>query len=275
MPTTETGGTEMLAKQRQAVILEEVRRSGGVRVSDLTELLQVSDMTIRRDLDVLAESGLVEKVHGGATAFGERSTFEPGFEAKSFRERPEKEAIAELAATLVRPGSAIGLNAGTTTWALARRLGEVPNLTVVTNSIQVAGVFHQHDRGDQTVVLTGGLRTPSDALVGPVAIGSIRSLNLDVVFMGVHGMDPRRGFSTPNLMEAEANRALAEAARRVVVVADHTKWGVIGLCSILALDQAEVLVTDAGLGEEARMVLAEQVGELLVAPVRGQAAEAG
>ena len=88
-------------------------------------------------------------------------------------------------------------------------------------------------------------------------------------------MEPRRGFSTPNLMEAEANRALAEAARRVVVVADHTKWGVIGLCSILALDQAEVLVTDAGLGEEAREVLAEQVGELLVAPVRGQAAEAG
>ena len=275
MPTTETGGTEMLAKQRQAVILEEVRRSGGVRVSDLTELLQVSNMTIRRDLDVLAESGLVEKVHGGATAVGERSTFEPGFEAKSFRERPEKEAIAELAATLVRPGSAIGLNAGTTTWALARRLGEVPNLTVVTNSIQVAGVFHQHDRGDQTVVLTGGLRTPSDALVGPVAIGSIRSLNLDVVFMGVHGIDPRRGFSTPNLMEAEANRALAEAARRVVVVADHTKWGVIGLCSILALDQADVLVTDAGLGEEAREVLAEQVGELLVAPLRAQAAEAG
>jgi DeoR/GlpR family transcriptional regulator of sugar metabolism len=265
----------MLAKQRQAVILEEVRRSGGVRVSDLTELLQVSDMTIRRDLDVLAEGGLVEKVHGGATAVGERSTFEPGFEAKSFRERVEKEAIAELAATLVRPGSAIGLNAGTTTWALASRLGEVPNLTVVTNSIQVAGVFHQHDRGDQTVVLTGGLRTPSDALVGPVAIGSIRSLNLDVVFMGVHGMDPRRGFSTPNLMEAEANRALAEAARRVVVVADHTKWGVIGLCSILRLDQADALVTDAGLGEEARELLAEEVGELLVAPVPGQAAEAG
>jgi DeoR/GlpR family transcriptional regulator of sugar metabolism len=275
VPTTETGGTQMLAKQRQAVILEEVRRSGWVRVGDLTELLQVSDMTIRRDLDVLAESGLVEKVHGGATTVGERSTFEPGFEAKSFRERLEKEAIAELAATLVRPGSAIGLNAGTTTWALARRLGEVPNLTVVTNSMQVAGVFHQHDRGDQTVVLTGGLRTPSDALVGPVAIGSIRSLNLDVVFMGVHGMDPRRGFTTPNLMEAEANRALAEAARRVVVVADHTKWGVIGLCSILDLDQAEVLVTDAGLGEEAREVLAEQVGELLLAPVRGQAAEAG
>jgi DeoR/GlpR family transcriptional regulator of sugar metabolism len=151
----------------------------------------------------------------------------------------------------------------------------MPNLTVVTNSIQVAGVFHQHDRGDQTVVLTGGLRTPSDALVGPVAIGSIRSLNLDVVFMGVHGMDPRRGFSTPNLMEAEANRALAEAARRVVVVADHTKWGVIGLCSILSLDQADALVTDAGLGDEARELLAEQVGELLVAPVSGQAAEAG
>jgi DeoR/GlpR family transcriptional regulator of sugar metabolism len=265
----------MLAKQRQAVILEEIRRSGGVRVSDLTELLQVSDMTVRRDLDVLAESGLVEKVHGGATAVGERSTFEPGFEAKSVRERPEKEAIAGLAATLVRPGNAVGLTAGTTTWALARRLAQVPELTVVTNSIRAADVFHQHGRGDQTVVLTGGLRTPSDALVGPVAIGSISSLNFDLVFMGVHGMDPRAGFSTPNLMEAEANRAMAEAARRVVVVADHTKWGVIGLCSILELDQAEVLVSDDGLGEAARQTLAERVGELLVAPVAGRAEETG
>jgi DeoR/GlpR family transcriptional regulator of sugar metabolism len=265
----------MLAKQRQAVILEEVRRHGGIRVSDLTELLRVSDMTVRRDLDALAGRGLVEKVHGGATAAGEPSTYEPGFEAKSFRERAEKDAIAACAAAMVHPGNAIGVTAGTTTWTLARCLGDVPGLTVVTNSIQVAQVFHQHDRGDQTVVLTGGLRTPSDALVGPVAVGSIRSLNFDLVFMGVHGMDSRAGFSTPNLMEAEANRAMAEAARRVVVVADHTKWGVIGLSSILALDEADVLVTDAGIGEQAHRVLAEQVGELKVAPLLSRAEEVG
>src|SRR6266542_1528492 len=215
----------MLAKQRQAVILEEVRRRGGVRVSDLTELLEVSDMTIRRDLDVLA-----------------------------------------------RPGNAVGLTAGTTTWTLARRLTELPGLTVVTNSIQVAEVFYQSDGVEQTVVLTGGLHTPSDALVGPVAVASIRALNLDLLFMGVHGMDARAGFSTPNLMEAETDRVMARAARRVVVVADHTKWGTIGLSSILALDEADVLVTDELLDEDARRVLAENVGELLIAPLGARAA---
>ncbi len=265
----------MLAKQRQAVILEEVRRRGGVRVSDLTEQLQVSDMTIRRDLDVLANRGLVEKVHGGATAVTDRSTYEPGFEAKSFCEQPEKEAIAERAAELVRPGTAIGLTAGTTTWALARRLADVPGITVVTNSVRVADVFYQNDRADQTVVLTGGLRTPSDALVGPVAVSSIRRLNYDLLFMGVHGIDVRAGFSTPNLMEAETNRAMAEAARRLVVVADHTKWGVIGLSSIVAIDEADVLVTDELIGEQARGVLAEQVGELLVATIGPSASRAG
>jgi DeoR/GlpR family transcriptional regulator of sugar metabolism len=247
----------MLAKQRQAAILEEVRRHGGVRVSDLTELLQVSDMTIRRDLDVLAGRGLVEKVHGGATAVTEHSTHEPGFEAKSLREQAEKEAIAELAAT---------------TWTLARRLTDLPGLTVVTNSIQVAEVFYQSDGAEQTVILTGGLHTPSDALVGPMAVASIRALNLDLLFMGVHGMDLHAGFSTPNLMEAETDRVLAKAARRVVVVADHTKWGTIGLSSIIALDEADVLVTDELLDLEARQLLAEHVGELLVAPLAGRVA---
>src|SRR4051812_32228318 len=124
----------MLARQRQERILEALRASGGVRVSDLTETLQVSYMTIRRDLDALAEQGLVEKVHGGATATAtaaaQRSADEPGFEAKSVRELGEKEAIAAGAVQLVRPGTAIGVTAGTTTWTLARHLRDVPNLTV-------------------------------------------------------------------------------------------------------------------------------------------------
>src|SRR5438270_2698294 len=104
----------MLAGQRQALILEEIRRRGAVRVSELTELLAVSDMTIRRDLDALASSGLVEKVHGGATVPGRPSTDEPGFEAKSHRQLEEKEAIASAAAKLVKPRQAIGVTARTT-----------------------------------------------------------------------------------------------------------------------------------------------------------------
>ncbi|HEX5116077.1 MAG TPA: DeoR/GlpR family DNA-binding transcription regulator [Pseudonocardiaceae bacterium] len=259
----------MLARQRQSVILDEVRRAGAVRVSELVERLGVSDMTVRRDLDVLAARGLVDKVYGGATSVEGRSVDEPGFEAKSVRQLPEKEAIAGQAATLVRPGTAIGLTAGTTTWTLARFLADVPDLTVVTNSVQVADVLRQ-GRSDRTVVLTGGVRTPSDALVGPVAVQALRTLHLDVVFLGVHGVAERSGFTTPNLNESETNRAFVEAAGRLVVLADHTKWGVVGISTIASLDEADVLVVDDGLPVDGREILSGEVSDLVVAHVRGR-----
>ncbi|WP_156096155.1 DeoR/GlpR family DNA-binding transcription regulator [Amycolatopsis jejuensis] len=255
----------MLARQRQAVILEEARRTGAVRVSDLVARLGVSDMTVRRDLDVLAGRGLVEKVYGGATSLVGKSTDEPGFEAKSVRQRAQKEAIAELAATLVKPGTAIGLSAGTTTWTLAHALDGIPGLTIVTNSIQVADVLRSSAQPERTVVLTGGVRTPSDALVGPVAVQSLRTLHLDLVFLGVHGMAVGPGFTTPNLTESETDRALVEAGRRLVVLADHTKWGTVGISTIADLEEAHVVVTDDGLDVRAREDLAERVGELMIA----------
>ncbi|MGH3714844.1 MAG: DeoR/GlpR family DNA-binding transcription regulator [Micromonosporaceae bacterium] len=261
----------MLAQQRQAAILELVRQHGGVRVSDLVREFGVSDMTVRRDLEALADKGLVAKVHGGATALQPRSTDEPGFAAKSSRQLAEKEAIARRAAELVEPGAAIALSAGTTTAALAERLTAVPGLTVVTNSIPVADVFHHAGRADQTVILTGGVRTPSDALVGPVAVAAIRSLNTDLLFMGVHGISERSGFTTPNLMESDTDRALIDAAHRMVVLADHTKWQTVGISTIARLDEADVLITDEGLPAEGRETLAAQVGELLVVPVEAEA----
>jgi DeoR/GlpR family transcriptional regulator of sugar metabolism len=260
----------MLADQRRTLIAEEIRRRGAVRVSELTAQLGVSDMTIRRDLDVLAGSGLIEKVHGGATARVRQSTDEPGFEAKSDRQFREKEAIALAARRLVEPGQAIALGAGTTTWRLGHHLLDVPDLTVVTNSIQVATVLHRAPRPGLTVVLTGGVRTPSDALVGPVAVSALRSLHVDVLFTGVHGMTEDAGYSTPNLLEAETNWALISSAERVVVIADHTKWGVRGLSRFADLDEADVLISDSGLEPEARAVLSDHVDELVVAPVRNR-----
>lgn len=259
----------MLARQRHAHILERIRDDGAVRVGDLVRELGVSDMTVRRDLERLDAQGLLVKVHGGATARATSALFEPGFAAKSTLAQAEKEAIAAEAVRLVRPGSAIAISAGTTTHAVARRLGEVPGLTVVTNSVPVADVLGREGHRDQTVILTGGVRTPSDALVGPFAVAALRSVHVDLVFMGVHGMDPHSGFTTPNLLEAETDRALAETGRRLVVVADHTKWGVIGISSIARLDQADVLISDVGLDEDARTVLAEHVGELVLADPEG------
>ena len=89
-------------------------------------------------------------------------------------------------------------------------------------------------------MLTGGTRTPSDALVGPVAVAAIGTLHLDLLFLGVHGMSERAGYTTPNLMEAEINRALVDAAERLVVLADHTKWGTVGISSIVPLGRADI-----------------------------------
>lgn len=260
------GGRAMLAHQRQARILERIRDSGTVRVADLVQELGVSDMTVRRDLENLDEQGLLVKVHGGAAATP-LALFEPGFSAKSTLQLAEKEAIATAAARLVEPGMAIALSAGTTTHVLAGRLVDIPGLTVVTNSIRVADVLDRSPRHDQTVILTGGLRTPSEALVGPFAVAQLRSVHLDMVFMGVHGMEARAGFTCPNLLEAETDVALIESGRRLVVVADHAKWGVIGIASIARLDQADVLISDTGLDPEAQGVLRESVGELVLVEV--------
>ena len=261
---TDIGSSRALARQRHEVITAEVRRRGAVRVSELAQLLAVSDMTVRRDLEALDDAGLLDKVHGGATLRAERSTDEPGFEAKSLRNTREKHAIALAAATLVQPGTAIGITAGTSTWHLAAHILDVANLTVVTNSVRVADVLHHDHRSDRTVVLTGGVRTPSDALVGPVALASLRTLHLDSVFMGVHGMSERAGFTTPNLMEAETNRAFVAATEHLVVLADHTKWGITGLSSMASLGDAAVLITDSGLADAAGTVLLDRVGRLVL-----------
>lgn len=260
----------MLARQRQTLILTRVREDGGVRVADLARDLGVSDMTVRRDLELLHNRGLIEKVHGGATALPGSALFEPGFAAKSGLQEPEKEAIADAALTLVTPGTAIGISAGTTTYAFARRLADTPNLTIVTNSVPVADVLYRAGRPDQTIILTGGVRTPSDALVGPFAVAALRTMHLDQVFMGVHGMDARSGFTTPNVLEADTDRALVAAGRRLVVLADSSKWGVIGISSIARLDEADTLVTDTGLADEAREIATEAVRELVLASADGE-----
>lgn len=261
----------VLAPQRQELIVSEVRRRGSVRVRELTDLLGVSEMTIRRDLDTLAEAGLLEKVHGGATILGAarlaRSSEEPGFAAKSARQQAEKRAIAARAAALVRPGCSVGVSAGTTTWHLAHHLVAVPDLVVVTNSLRIVETLHAARRSDLEIVLTGGTPTPSDAMVGPVAERALEGLHLDLVFLGVHGMSERAGFTTPNLLEARTDEAFIAAGARVVVTADSTKWGTVGLAAIAPLEAADAVITDDGLPSEARAALDEAVDEVIVVPV--------
>jgi DeoR/GlpR family transcriptional regulator of sugar metabolism len=255
----------MLAAQRKAKILEEVGTLGARRIADLAQALGVSEVTIRRDVEQLAAQGLVDKVHGGVTANTLSLTLEPPFAANSMKEQKAKEGISALAAELVRPGMAVALMGGSSVYALAKRLRDVPSLTIVTNSVPISDLFAQKPRADQTVVLTGGVRTPTDSLVGNITTEVFSRFNLDIVFMGTHGMDSEFGFSSPNLVEAETNREVIRRSAKFVVLADHTKWGVRGFSSFSTFDRADVVITSKGLSNKALVVLRSKVKEVLLA----------
>lgn len=251
----------LLDIERRERILAHLGREGAARVADLARGLGVSPMTVRRDADRLVDEQLVERVRGGIRLLRAGVVDEPAPLAKAGLHRDEKERIASAAVALVRPGTAVGIGAGTTTLALARLLADVPGVTIVTNSLPVAMALPDRDQ----VVLTGGERTRSDALVGPVANRTAASIGLDSLFLGTHGIDAERGCTAPNLAEAETNRALMAAARATVVLADASKWGVQGLASFAALEQLDALVTDAALPDAATRAARRAVGRLLLA----------
>ncbi len=258
----------MLAAQRQSLILDEVNRLGAVRIADLAIALRVSDMTVRRDLAVLAAASLVVKVHGGVTAVEPASAAgeaESRSSGQVTSELAAKEAIAAEAIRLVEPGATIGVSGGSTTLAFARLLVDVPGIMVVTNSLPLADVLYAEGRDDQTVILTGGVRTPSGVLVGPVAVETARHLHVDLTFIGTAGMDEKVGFTSSDLQESELARVMLEAGGRLVVLADHTKWGRVGLTSVARLDDADVLITDRLLPAGGLAVLRDHIPTVITA----------
>jgi len=235
----------MLAEQRREAILRELEERGSVSVMDLSEKLGVSDMTIRRDLEALSKRRLLKKVHGGAVPVP-KAAREPHFEYKRRLNRAEKAAIARAALPMIEDGDTVALSAGTTTWHIASLLRRASReLTFITNSTNIALTLQEN--GWEQIVLSGGIfRTPSDALVGPFAERTLRTLNADILFLGVHGIHPEAGLTTPNIAEAETDRCLVEAAQKVIVVADNTKLGVVALAKIASLKEVDVLITDSG-----------------------------
>src|ERR671914_1141233 len=256
----------MLAEQRRRAILDELETAGGVSVSALSERLRVSDMTVRRDLEELSARNMLRKVHGGAVPVP-KTAAEPHFVQKQKLHRAEKRVIARAALEFVNDGDTVAFSAGTTTWQIAEALKrDRGSLTFITNSTNIALALQEN--GWEQIVLSGGMfRTPSDALVGPFADRTLRTLNADVLFLGVHGVHPETGLTTPNVAEAETDECLIEAARKVVVVADRSKLGVVALARIAPLSRVDVFVTDGGADRE-------MLREIELAGVRVVVAEA-
>lgn len=257
----------MFATERQERILQQVRRVGRVRVADLVDQLAVSDMTVRRDIASLAERGLVNRVHGGATAVAARS---PGAAAAgrtaSTPASAARSRMSTLAASQVEPGSTVALSGGSMAVELASALREIPALTVVTNSLSAADVLHSTGRDDLTVVLTGGQRTENGCLVGPLAVAGLRDLHADWAILGAWGMHEQAGLTVPTLAEAETDRAIMGAGARVMFVVESSRWQTVSLRTVAALDEIDLLVSDSGLRPATLQILETSVGRLLLAP---------
>lgn len=226
------------ALDRLTRIESKVRTDGRVRVVDLAEELAVSEMTIRRDLDALAEQGMVQRVRGGAVASGPQP-----FADRFSRHVRAKDRIAAKLGALVGDGGAIGIDASSTLQRLAGHLGDVRDLTVVTNGQDTFAALQ--DRPGVTALLTGGrLDARTGSLVGPIVTRSARSLLLRRLFVSAAALDPVHGTSETTLEDAEAKLALADVAADVVVAVDSSKLGHRVAAHGLTPDRVTRLVTE-------------------------------
>jgi DeoR family transcriptional regulator of aga operon len=244
----------MRQAERLSAILEELSNDGAVGVAELSDQLEVSSATIRRDLELLEQQRLLTRTHGGAV--GQGVLYELPLRYKVARHQEEKKRIAAAAAERVTDGAAIGLTGGTTTTEVARAVIDRQRLTVVTNALNIAGELAV--RPNLKLVVTGGYaRSESYELVGPLAEQALAGLNLDVVFLGVDGISTQAGLTTHHEVEAHTNRALIERARHVVVVTDSSKIGVVAFAQICPIELVHEVITDVGIGDEHRERLLE------------------
>ncbi|HEY8525782.1 MAG TPA: DeoR/GlpR family DNA-binding transcription regulator [Acidimicrobiales bacterium] len=226
------------ALERLRRIEAKVRTDGRVRVQDLAAQLEVSEMTIRRDLDLLAADGVVQRVRGGAVAIGPQP-----FADRFTRHMRAKDRIAAKLVDLVDDGGAIGIDASSTLQRLAVQLGAVRDLTVVTNGPDTFAALQ--GRPGVTALLTGGQLDPrTGSLVGPIATRSARSLLLRRLFVSATALDPERGTSESTLEDADAKLALADVAAEVVVAVDSSKLGQRAPARALPPDRVALLVTE-------------------------------
>ncbi|OGO55802.1 MAG: D-beta-D-heptose 1-phosphate adenosyltransferase [Chloroflexi bacterium RBG_16_69_14] len=253
----------MYAEERQLWIVERARSVGRVEVAALAEDLSVTTETVRRDLTTLERHALLRRVHGGAIPI-ERLGFEPALAARDSVLTAEKERIARSALAELPDEGTILLDAGTTTARLADILPSDRELVVLTNALPIA--MSLSVRPNITVLMIGGkVRGRTQAAVDAWALQALADSYVDVAFIGTNGITIERGLTTPDTTESAVKRAMIRAARRTVVLADHTKVGQDHLSRFATLDEIDTLITDSGLdaqlaeelrGQGPRVVLA-------------------
>lgn len=228
---------------RKAQILALLKAQEAVSISDLTQSLDVSRETVRKDLYELEVDGLLTKVRGGAVLTA--SNVETAYDLRSGTHLEAKKAIARLAVDQVSPGDTVYLDYGTTTYLVAGELASIGDITVVTNALPIVEFLARTP--SVSVIVPGGiLRGNENSLYGPITNRSMRYLHFDVGFFGCTGADPAVGFTNPHRSETEVSSLAIERSSRSVMVVDHSKFGVVAAHVVCPVDEPDLLITDSG-----------------------------
>lgn len=237
-----TGSKELFLEERRQAILQQVHDSGRVSVAALSTAFGVSEVTIRADLQALAERKLVIRTHGGAVPAG-GGLYDLALTMRRRRQVQQKERIGAAGAALVEEGEAIILDSSSTALAIAGRLKSCRHLTVITNSLAVAQTFL--DAPGVTVVMPGGvLQRDTASLISSDGLAALQRYNIQKGFFGAHGLDLPAGLTDVSAEEAAVKQPLAAMARQVIAVLDASKWGRVGVASFAAPEEIDLVITD-------------------------------
>ncbi|MFP5108735.1 DeoR/GlpR family DNA-binding transcription regulator [Neobacillus sp. C211] len=258
----------MIVAERRKVIKELLIKNKSVKVSDLVELLHVSEETIRRDLTQLGKEGIAEKNYGGAILIEEDQNHSliPPVNKRKLQYSLEKDSIGKAAAHLIKEGQIVIFDAGSTNWYVGKNLPDNSNLTIITNAMDVAEECSK-DETASIYLLGGKLRRNSMSLVGPQAEIELKNYNADYVFLGTSGISLRHGFTSSDLYEAEIKRAMVSSGQKIVVVADHSKLLKAGLTSFCNFDETDIFITSELADKEILKEIEKRGVEVLVVPV--------
>lgn len=256
----------MIVEERRQKVLDLVSQRGFMSLADLARSVQVSESTLRRDLDYWHQQGSLRRTHGGAMFVGDGQGL-PALEERSSKQLEEKRAIAKAAAARVKDGDAVLLDGGTTTLEVARLLvGRA--LQVVTNSLPIANLFASSRETD--LIMLGGYVYPKTGVaLGPLTIRMLPDVHVHQAFLSVSGLTAK-GLFNGNLLIVETQREMMRSADEVVVVADHTKVGRPALAHLCDYSAIDTLIVDAGLTQAQRELLGRADVRLIVAGEEGE-----
>lgn len=258
------GARLMIAEKRRALLIERLREDGYIQVTEIADELNISSATIRRDLTQLEEEGFCMRTRGGAVRSSQSTTLELPYELKKQKNVSAKNQIAHRALELIEDGDTLILDAGSTTYALAQLLANKQRLTVVTNDLQIA--ISLAASPNNHLICTGGIARPHVfSLQGTEVENFIKNLKVDKTFLGADAIHEDGTIGNVNIEEVAIKQAMVNAASSVILLADASKFNLIGFAKVCDLKDVDILITDEECPQYIDRILAESGTELIIA----------